>query len=114
MGAAALVIIVAAVAWFSKTKHGGLETIKQTSNTSTTSSSAQSSNTQPGGEVWTGTLQNSDNKAKGNLMLVTADRNIYIKTSRDFSALVGKKVDISYEGDVNNFVLGNIAASEPK
>jgi uncharacterized protein with NAD-binding domain and iron-sulfur cluster len=58
--------------------------------------------------VWTGVLKTSDNPKKGNLMLVTKDRTVYLKTSRDFSTLLNKEVNVSYEGDFTNFVLGNI------
>ena len=42
-------------------------------------------------DTWTGTLKNSDNQNKGNLMLVAASHTIYINTSRDYSSLVGQK-----------------------
>ncbi len=60
--------------------------------------------------VWEGTLKNSDNTSKGNLMLVTKDHNIYIKTSRDFSQLLGKEVKATYEGSLESFRLGEIVA----
>src|SRR3989344_9332441 len=42
-----------------------------------------------------GTLWSSDNKTKGNLMLVNSNATIYIRTSRDFGGLGGKRVIIS-------------------
>ena len=61
----------------------------------------------PGDE---GTLQNSDNSAKGNLMLVTPTHILYINTSRDFNSLVGKKVNVTYQGNLQSFKLGDITA----
>ena len=60
--------------------------------------------------TWEGTLQTSNNPAKGNLMLVTDKTTIYINTSRDFSELTGKKVQVSYEGTLDSFTLGDITA----
>ena len=67
---------------------------------------AKSSTT--GSNVWQGTLKASDNSKKGNLMLVTDKSTIYIYTSRDYSNLIGQQVNVSYEGTLNNFVLGDI------
>lgn len=58
--------------------------------------------------VLEGTLRNSDNTKKGNLMLVMENRTLYISTSRDFSALIGKKVKVTYEGTPEDFHLGDI------
>ncbi len=58
--------------------------------------------------TWEGVLKASDNLQKGNLMLQTSDRTIYLKTSRDFSALIGKYVAVIYLGTLNNFTLLNI------
>lgn len=76
---------------------------------------------EPGGDkidakeaVWVGTLKNSDNNKKGNLMLIASERVVYIRTSRDFSALVGKKVNVTYEGSLDSFVLGNITENLPR
>jgi hypothetical protein len=55
-----------------------------------------------------GSLLNSDNEAKGNLMVITKDDKIYIKTSRDFSNLIGKRVIVSIKGTIDNFTLVNI------
>jgi FKBP-type peptidyl-prolyl cis-trans isomerase len=59
---------------------------------------------------WEGTLTLSDNLSKGNYALVTKDRKIYIKTSRDYSSLVGKEVKVTYEGTLEVFRLGDIVA----
>lgn len=55
-----------------------------------------------------GTLWASDNESKGNLMLVTGNAMVYIRTSRDFNNLKGKEVIISADGTLDNFVLINI------
>ncbi len=60
------------------------------------------------GQIWQGTLEQSNNPAKGNLMLVTPDHTFYLRTSRDFSSLIGKKVNVSYSGSLTNFSLTNI------
>lgn len=60
--------------------------------------------------MWQGTLQKSDNSAKGTYELMTGGHTIYIHTSRDYSALVGKQVNVSYSGSLLNFSLGDIVA----
>jgi hypothetical protein len=59
--------------------------------------------------IWQGTLKTSDNSKKGNLMLVTDKTTVYINTSRDFSNLIGKSVNVKYQGSLDNFELGNIS-----
>lgn len=67
---------------------------------------------------WTGTLKASDNSAKGNYLMMVGGHAIYIHTSRDYGALIGQQVNISYQGTTDNFVLGDITAAgnvtEPK
>jgi len=58
--------------------------------------------------AWEGTLKKSDNTQKGNLMLLTQDKKIYIKTNRDFSVLLDKTVVVTYEGTADAFRLGDI------
>lgn len=55
-----------------------------------------------------GILWSSDDEKRGNLLLVSQYAAIYLKTSRDFSALVGKPVIVSVEGTLENFTLLNI------
>lgn len=64
----------------------------------------------PSGNFWEGTLEKSNNQTKGNLMLNTGKGLIYINTSRDYSDLLGKQVRVNYEGNLENFVLGDIVA----
>lgn len=61
-----------------------------------------------------GILWASDNKDKGDLMLVNNYSTIYIKTARDFSSLIGKNVIISFNGTLDNFTLLNIEESLSK
>ena len=66
------------------------------------------------GNQWEGRLMASDNALRGNLKLVTKINNfdnvIYIRTARDFSALVDKEVIVTYDGTLGNFRLVNIVA----
>ena len=66
------------------------------------------------GNELVGTLQVSNNLTRGNLMLVTSlagrDTIIYLTSSRDFSALLGKTVRVNYSGTPDAFILGNIVA----
>lgn len=55
-----------------------------------------------------GVLWSSDDETKGNLLLVSQYATIYLKTSRDFSDLVGKPVIVSVDGTLDNFALLNI------
>lgn len=59
-----------------------------------------------------GTLKISDSTAKGNLMLVMPDHIIYLHTSRDYSALLGKAVKLQFEGSLDTFQLRDITAAE--
>jgi len=73
----------------------------------------------------TGVLLKSDNPAKGNLMLKmdigigrsdwnTSVDTTYIKTSRDYSALIGKRVQVKFKdgADALDFVLDDIVPLE--
>lgn len=61
-------------------------------------------------DQFTGTLKISDNLKRGNLMLITEERTIYLFTSRDYSALLDKAVRVEVEGTLENFRLVDIAA----
>lgn len=52
----------------------------------------------------TGTVQVSDIPSRGNFMLDSSRGKIYVKTSRDFSDLVGKQANLAAEGNINSFV----------
>lgn len=65
----------------------------------------------PLGELpWTGVLKASQEPEKGNLVLISGNHEIYIRTSRDFSGLIDKTVLVSGSGDINSFQLGDITA----
>ena len=59
---------------------------------------------------WQGTLMASDNSAKGKYKITTDSHTIYIKTSRDYSQLVGKNVTVKYNGTMDSFSLTDIVA----
>ena len=62
------------------------------------------------GNSWQTTLMASDNKARGQYMITVDGHTIYIFSSRDYSALVGKPVNVHYTGTINSFQLGDITA----
>lgn len=55
-----------------------------------------------------GVLWSSDSEQRGNLMLVSKYTTIYLKTSRDFSSLIGKNVIVTADGTLDNFTLINV------
>ena len=57
-----------------------------------------------------GSLKISDDLRRGNLMLVTSERAIYLFTSRDYSSLLDKQVTVEIEGTLENFRLVDIKA----
>jgi FKBP-type peptidyl-prolyl cis-trans isomerase len=75
--------------------------IKPTGSTSNNSETAK---------IWEGKLQLSNNTQKGNLMLEVDGHLVYVRTGRDYSALVGKDVKVTYRGTLENFVLEKIEA----
>ncbi len=82
-------------------KSGGTEEKKMEEKKST-------STMESGKMVFEGTLQVSDNPSLGNLKLVTSEKSIYLRTSRDFSGLIGKKVTVTTEGTSKKFTLVDI------
>jgi hypothetical protein len=62
------------------------------------------------GSTWQGILMASNNSAKGNYMLSANGHTIYLHTSRDYSALVGKSVNVGYSGTMDSFSLDDITA----
>ena len=55
-----------------------------------------------------GVLSNSDNLNLGNLKLVSSEGEIYLRTSRDFSKLVGLQVMVFIDGTKEKFELKDI------
>jgi hypothetical protein len=109
-----LVLIIALIAWLAM--HRKQKEVKTSTNTETTStnqnqSTNASTNTQQTSEsddAIVGILKVSDNKSRGNLMIMTDATTVYLTTSRDFSLLIGKQVVATIDGDLNNFTLVDI------
>ncbi|MBI4276291.1 hypothetical protein HY629_00430 [Candidatus Uhrbacteria bacterium] len=64
------------------------------------------------GNTLRGVLRASNDRTRGNLMLELADSDkvIYLRSSRDFSALYNKEVAVIIDGDLNEFTLLDIKA----
>ena len=60
------------------------------------------------GSYLEGRLENSDDSIQGNYKLISSVAQIYIKTSRDFSSLVGSDVLVLIDGSTESFTLLNI------
>jgi hypothetical protein len=76
-----------------------------------------STTTDAGNVSAVGTLKASDNATRGNLMVESDKGKIYIRTSRDQSALLGKQVTLQAQGTLNSFTFlgfkeGRVAGSE--
>lgn len=61
-----------------------------------------------------GVLYGSDNQGRGNLMLLSDQNQIYIRTSRDFSRLIGLQVLVFIKGTLDNFELVDIQSKLEK
>jgi len=106
LSAIVAILLLAVIVWAATTKKGGNQTQTNTptgTNKKTTTTSATSG-------VWTGILKQSDNMSKGSIMLVTSSKTYYIQTSRNYSSLFGKEVNLSYEGSPSNFTVKQIVA----
>ena len=55
-----------------------------------------------------GTLLNSEDFNRGNLRLISGETEIFLRTGRDFSALIGSEVLVYIKGTMDNFELLNI------
>ena len=60
------------------------------------------------GNYLEGQLQNSDDLNRGNLKLTSSLGEIYIRTARDFSALIGFDVLMTIDGTLDKFTLLSI------
>ena len=85
------------------------QNVNQPANSSVPGQSAPAS-TAPSGSTWQATLMVSNNTTKGNYMITVSGHTVYLNTSRDYSALVGKPVNVIYTGDINSFSLQDITA----
>lgn len=102
-----LALIISAVVYF---KNHGTESNAEPQTNTLPQAAGHQAGQATNGSFWEGKLQASNNKTKGNLMLKTATSTIYINTSRDFSDLMGKQVQVTYQGTANSFQLGDITA----
>ena len=103
-----IVVIILAGGWF-LWKNGGWTPAEEAGEQGTTQDETLSEGT----NILQGTLQASDNPARGNLMLVLGDQSPrYISTVRDFSSLVGKEVEVRIENMAEGFKLLDIAAKQ--
>ena len=57
-----------------------------------------------------GVLNNSNDSSRGNFKLISGIGDIYIRTNRDFSALIGLRVLVFFNGTFENFELIDIQA----
>lgn len=55
-----------------------------------------------------GLLQSSDDQDRGNLKLLSGDKMIYLRTGRDFGALIGSEVLVFIDGTLESFKLLDI------
>lgn len=61
-----------------------------------------------------GVLYKSDEPNRGNFKLSSNDGDIYLKTSRDFSALIGLQVLVLIDGTIDNFQLVDVQSKVAK
>jgi hypothetical protein len=107
---AVVLIMVVFLIWHYETKAPAAPNQQEQTVQPTVNQTKQAANPD-NGQFWQGTLKASDNAKKGNLMLVMDKTTVYIHTSRDFSALLGKEVKVTYEGTVDSFQLGDIVGN---
>lgn len=55
-----------------------------------------------------GVLNNSNDPSRGNLKLISGVGDIYVRTNRDFSDLIGLRVFVFFNGTFENFELVDI------
>lgn len=106
----AVVVLAAVVWWIQKPGPQSAPSTKDTVQTGSQNQNKQVTKSPQSGTTIDGVLKKSDNAKKGNLMLVTSSRTVYIFTSRDYSELLDKSVTMSYEGTLDEFRLGDIVA----
>ena len=112
----ALVVVLALAVWFvnsKKTDQGQPPaSTEQESNQPQNPKTQGSQDDQNQMGSWQGTLKQSNDTSKGNLMLITDNGVVYIHSSRDFSSLIGKTVKVSYSGFWTNFKLIDITEAQ--
>ena len=107
-----VIVVVAGIQYFKNQNSSPEQDKNQTPNEQQQSGdSQQGDEPEPANpEQLTGTLKISDDLKRGNLMLATDERNIYVFTSRDYSALLDKPVIMEIDGSLDNFRLVDIKA----
>jgi hypothetical protein len=111
-----LVVLLAAGCNSASTNNNNSQTGQSNSQPSSetmASSSSVSAKNKPAisaSSTWQSMLQASNNSTKGQYMIVSVGHTIYLKTGRDYSSLLGKQVNVSYNGNLDSFTLVNITA----
>ena len=62
------------------------------------------------GDAWQGTLKASNDPSKGNYTILVNGHTIYLKSSQDYSALIGTPVMVHYTGTMDSFKVNSISA----
>lgn len=108
----AVAVLVIAAAWLIGGKLGRQQTEQPAQDDNQQTQVKNDDLETVGGKVWFGELEKSDDAKRGNLMLVwdEAKPPVYINTSRDFNQLIGREVEVTYEGNTQQFRLLDIKA----
>jgi hypothetical protein len=109
-GVLVLAALVAGI-WYAKSgnKPADVSPINITADQPATEQEKAQQTSQPTkGNTMEGVLKASNDSIKGNLMLETNGKTLYIFTSRNYSHLLGKTVIVEYDGTMEDFRLGNI------
>jgi len=113
VGALVIVGIVIALLKFSpRTAPIPLEDGSKNSSNETMDSGSKNGMSGATTDGFSGRLRASDTPAKGNLMLVMPDHTLYLRTSRDFSDLLDKEVNVEIDGDLESFRLVDIRLTQ--
>lgn len=111
LGTLVLVSLIAAACGFGSSNNNETPAPTPTPLMSPTPSASPTPSMQSGSDSsWEATLMASDNLAKGKYKIMVDNHTVYINTSRDYSKLVGKNVDIKYKGTMDSFTLIDIEA----
>lgn len=62
------------------------------------------------GVSFSGTLQKSSDESKGNYSIASGKTTVYLKTSKDYSSLVGKSVTLEAQGTLTSFHHARVTA----
>ncbi len=106
----AILLLILGIVWWTRKPSQTTNATKQISPSAQTPQTDKPETNTPTGNTVEGILKISDNPKRGNFMLVSEDKTVYIFTSRDYSELADKTVIMSYEGNLDEFRLGDIVA----